>query len=445
MEANEFQKEVNQRVQEISIQLSYIPNIGNDYIEYISALIYVLYENIEEIQKVIKQEKVSYTLEYIDKELENIRGREKSEVLFKNIRFSKIISKPYHITIEKIINSINALILLLINMERPKKILAEAFEYIIMKSEQDNDKISGNEVFYTPKGLVKTMTKLLNIENGKGIYNPACGTGNFIVESAKLANIYAFGEEKSIRNYNICMTNLWIHDINNKLIKQDTLEEIPQVRYAISNPPFKEDIKENTEKELYGDYYITPNADSYIKILIKMINTIDENGRMAIILPQGFLFKKTNTEYELRKKLIEKKYIDSIIELPEKLFYRTKTPAIILIIDKAKKSNDILFIDASKEYESKRRTNILTEKNQEKIIDIYNRRKTIENFSYVSSLKEIIENSYDLSVKRYIQVKSKIKQIDREETEMQIRRLENQIYEIQYKIKKTIEKMNEEN
>lgn len=445
MEANEFQKEVNQRMQEISIQLSYIPNIGNNYIEYISALIYVIYENIDEIQKIIKQDSVSYTLEYIDKQLENIREKEKSEVLFKNIKFSKIINKIYYITIEKIINSINDLISSQINMEMPKKILAEAFEYIIMKSEQDNDNISGNEVFYTPKGLVKTMTKLLNIENNKGIYNPACGTGNFIVESAKLANIYAFGEEKSIRNYNICMTNLWIHDINNKLIKQDTLEEIPQVRYAIANPPFKEDIKGSIQKELYGDYYITPNADSYIKFLIKMINTIDENGRMAIILPQGFLFKKTNTEYELRKKLIEKKYIDSIIELPEKLFYRTKTPAIILIIDKAKKSNDILFIDASKEYESKRKTNILTEKNQEKIINIQNKRETIENFSYVSSIREVIENNYDLSVKRYIQVKSKIKQIDREETEMQIRRLENQIYEAQYKIKKAIEKMGEEN
>ena len=63
----------------------------------------------------------------------------------------------------------------------------------------------------------------------------------------------------------------------------------------------------------------------------------------------------------------------------------------------------------------------------------------------IFTIEENIENSYDLSVKRYIQVKSKIKQIDREETEMQIRRLENQIYEIQYKIKKTIEKMNEEN
>ena len=99
--------------------------------------------------------------------------------------------------------------------EYGKKLIAEAFEDAITKAAKNNEISFQNTEYYTPNEIVKTMIDLLPIRNNSSIYNPACGVGNFIVESAKLGSIYAFGDESNISNYNICMTNLWLHNIEN--------------------------------------------------------------------------------------------------------------------------------------------------------------------------------------------------------------------------------------
>lgn len=159
------------------------------------------------------------------------------------------------------------------------------------------------------------------------------------------------------------------------------------------------------------------------------------NGKVSIILPHGFLFKKTKSEYNVRRILIEKNYIEAIIGLPEKLFYDTKIPVVILLINKDKKKEGTIFIDASKEFVEERKNNILTEENQKKIIDTYLKYEEKPNYSYIASTTEIKKNNYDLSIKKYVKIKSEINEINREELQKKVYDLEREKDIIQDKIK----------
>ncbi len=184
-------------------------------------------------------------------------------------------------------------------------------------------------------------------------------------------------------------------------------------------------------KARYYDYEIEPSKNAYIKYLIRMIESIDQHGKVITIVPQGFLFKKNKTEYHLRKKLIQSNYISSIIALPEKLFYHTKVPVVILIIDKTKKTKDFLFIDASKEYKRERKINILTTENQDKIVDTYQKFEKIDNYSYVASFEEIKQNDYELSVKKYVKLQEKTEEINQEKLKEKIKKLEEEKNKVQ--------------
>lgn len=439
----ELQNYVNRELESISKKLKMIPNIGLKYMEYISALIYAIYEDKKYIKNILSKNMeyidIKYIINGIEDKLNEIRKKEKSRKLFIDIRFDEIINEGDNKRLKETIIEIYKLITEIEALEKnTKSILAEAFEYIIMKSASNGEISLKKGEFYTPKGLVKTMVKLLDIKPNMSIYNPACGTGNFIIESAKYCKeIYAFGEDENISNYNICITNLWIHDIYDKRIKENNEEKIQLVDRAIANPPYVDD----NETIIDNRYYKIPAKSNYIKYLKEMIETLVIDGKMAIALPQGFLFKKTNLEYSIRTELIEKNYIDAIISLPEKLFYNTKIPVIILVINKRKTRNEILFIDASKEYTKKRKTNILTIENQNKIVSTYQNFKKIDNYCNIVKLEEIKKNNYDLNIKTYVKIQNKIEKIDEEEIQKKINYLEQKRYKIDSQIREIIEDM----
>ncbi len=428
------QDEINKQLQDICIQLKSIPNIGVNYLEYISALIYVLYENRIDFEHILTQNNnIKFILDFIENSLEKIRENENR--LFINIRFKDNIREENYDAFKQIILNLFDLILDLEKYDNSKHILAKSYEYIILKAVQAGYTSLNNEEYYTPKGVVKTMVKLANIQDKAAIYNPASGSGNFFVESARTAQIFAFGEEPNISNFNICNTNLWLHDIKDKRINSEYGEYgegSKMFDVAIGNPPFSSDTLEISA--------LPPTSSSYTKFLVMMFNSINENGKVEIILPHGFLFKKSRAEYYLRKELVNNRYIDAIIGLPDKLFYDTKIPVIILSINKAKRNNEILFIDASKEYTSKRRTNILAINNQDKIVNTYNNRTEIDGFSRLVNIEEIVGNDFDLSIKRYITANNEVKSIDVDEIENKIRNLDLERKEIQEQIANIIHK-----
>lgn len=442
------QEEVNKRLEEISIELGKIINIGLNYMEYLAALIYTMYENCEQLQHILPHilESNMLLVKELDRQLEKIRDKEKEQRLFRNIKFSEVIRIQDFEIFKVIITELNDLIVKIEKKDKSK--IAEAFEYCIMKAASRNERISKNGEYYTPKGLVKLMVEIADIKDNMAIYNPASGTGEFIVESAKYGEIYAFGEENDNSNYNICQTNLWLHEIKNKRIVEEQEIKVPKVDLAIANPPFVDYARPNIRNHRLMQEKNYPydmagfTKNNYIRFLVHMLESIHEHGKIEIIVPLGFLFKKERLDYKVRRDLVEKNYLDAIIGLPEKLFFNTKTSVVVLVIDKAKQKKDILFIDASKDYKSKRKTNILTIENQEKIVNTYRKSGTIENYSYVASLEEIEKNDYDLSINKYVRFHNKIEKIDEEGLKEKVGQLEKERYRIDYEIRELIESIN---
>ena len=134
-----------------------------------------------------------------------------------------------------------------------------------------------------------------------------------------------------------------------------------------------------------------------------MIHHLNEGGTMACVAPHGVLFRGAS-EGKIRRFLIEKKnYIDAIIGLPANIFYGTSIPTCIIVVKKCRKDDDnILFIDASKEFEKIKTQNKLRQEHIKKIVDTYRERKEIEKYSHLATLQEVADNDYNLNIPRYV-------------------------------------------
>lgn len=276
------------------------------------------------------------------------------------------------------------------------------------------------------------------MQDNMKVYDPSCSTGGFLVESLKRANLEVYGEETNKHSYNIAKTIVLLHGAELKKDREVYEQEEQIYDYIYTNPPFKEQTKLDHKMDNYC--YGRSPTDEYTKILFYSLNRLKPNGKMAIILPHGFLFKRIGRND--RKELIEKNYIDAIIGLPENLFYGTRIPVIILVIKKAKPNREVLFIDASREYTSKRRNNILEVKHQNKIITTYQNYKEIEGYSYIASIEEIENNDYDLSIKKYVKLHKETEKINPIEMQKAIYQLEYEKQMVQDKIAKIIDKHN---
>lgn len=135
---------------------------------------------------------------------------------------------------------------------------------------------------------------------------------------------------------------------------------------------------------------------------------------MAIVLPHGVLFRGA-AEGKIRETLIEKNYLDAVIGLPANLFYGTSIPTTILVFKKNRTNRDVLFIDASNEFEKGKNQNNLSEEHIAKIIDTYRNRVDVEKYAHVASLEEIKENDYNLNIPRYVDTFGEEEELDLDE------------------------------
>ena len=133
-----------------------------------------------------------------------------------------------------------------------------------------------------------------------------------------------------------------------------------------------------------------------------MIETLKpESGRMGVVVPHGVLFR-ASSEGKIRQQLIEENLLDTVVGLPEKLFFGTGIPAAILIFKKHKTDKKVLFIDASREFKSGKNQNQLTPDNIQKIVDTFKARENVDKYAYLASFEEIKENDFNLNIPRYV-------------------------------------------
>ena len=172
-----------------------------------------------------------------------------------------------------------------------------------------------------------------------------------------------------------------------------------------------------------------------------MIEVLDKNtGRMSVVVPHGVLFRGSS-EKKIRKKLVEENLLDAVIGLPANLFYGTSIPTALLIF-RTKKSNDnVLFIDASREYEDNKNQNRLRETDIVKIHKTYLDRNPVEKYAHLASFEEIKANDYNLNITRYVDTFEDEEEVDIPLTQKEIKDLEEQLADVQRKMTSVIKEL----
>jgi type I restriction enzyme M protein len=295
-------------------------------------------------------------------------------------------------------------------------VLGDAYEYLIGQFASGAGKKAGE--FYTPQQVSMILAKIVTTGKNKlkSVYDPTCGSGSLLLRVARevkeVSNFY--GQEMNRTTYNLARMNMILHGVHYRKfdIKQEDTLEHPQhidkqFEAIVANPPFSAQWSANplfTSDDRFSQYgRLAPSSKADFAFVQHMVHHLAENGAMAIVLPHGALFRG-GAEQHIRKFLIEdKNYLDAVIGLPANIFYGTSIPTCIMVYKKCRENpEDILFIDASRDFEKVKTQNILRQQDIDKIIDTYRNRKEEEKYSKKALLKEIIENDYNLNIPRYV-------------------------------------------
>lgn len=312
---------------------------------------------------------------------------------------------------------------------------ATIFEYLI----KDYNSDSGGKYaeYYTPHAVAKIMASILVRGDVKDVscYDPSAGSGTLLMNIA-----HAIGEEKcsiysqdisqkssTLLRLNLILNNL-VHSISN-VIKGNTLLEpyhkegsdLQKFDYIVSNPPFKTDFseyrndldtKDNSKRFFAGIPKIPAKKKEsmaiYSLFLQHIIYSLKDNGKAAVVVPTGFITAQTGIDKKIREHLIENKMLGGVVSMPSNIFATTGTNVSIIFIDASNKK-DVVLIDASnlgkKIKEGKNQKTVLQLFEEMQIIETFNNKKVIEDFSVVVSYEKIKSKNYSFSASQYFDVK----------------------------------------
>lgn len=310
-------------------------------------------------------------------------------------------------------------------------VLGFIYEYLIEKFAANAGKKAGE--FYTPHEVSLLMSEIvanhLKDREKIEIFDPTSGSGSLLINIGKSASKYIEGENKvkyyaqelKQNTYNLTRMNLVMRGIEADNIvtrNGDTLEDDwpyfdendPIGTYnplyvdaVVSNPPYSQNWNP-ADKETdprYAGYGLAPKGKADYAFLLHDLYHIKPDGIMTIVLPHGVLFRG-GEEGEIRKNLIEKNKIDTIIGLPANIFYGTGIPTIIMVLKQKRANTDVLIVDASKGFVKEGKNNKLRASDIKRIVDVVTRRESVEKYSKVVSRDEIRANDYNLNIPRYV-------------------------------------------
>lgn len=309
-------------------------------------------------------------------------------------------------------------------------VLGDAYEFLIGKFADVTRRNKAGE-FYTPRSVVRMMVEILDPVEGESIYDPACGTGGMLLgaiehvarKGGDARTFYGkiYGQEKNLTTSAIARMNLVLHGIEDfQIAREDTLRNpafsdsstggLATFDCVIANPPFslKEWGRELWEAdpwsrakfgippESYGDY-------AFVQHMIASM-ALTGNSRMAVVLPQGALFRKS-AEGTIRQALLENDMVEAVIGLAPNLFYGTQLAGCVLILRRKKpaaRKNKVLIIDASSLFRKGRAQNFLDFEHSDQIVAWYRAFEDVEDRAKVASLDEIKKEGWTLNISRYV-------------------------------------------
>jgi len=308
-------------------------------------------------------------------------------------------------------------------------ILGRAYEYLLRKFAEGQGQSAGE--FYTPREVAILMARILDPQPGDEIYDPACGSGGLLVKSylrfrekfgdnPHLAPLKFYGQEINAATFAMARMNAFIYDMEAEIAIGDTMSRpaftnrdgsLRRFHKVTANPMWNQNFPLTTyENDTYGrfGFGIPPVSSADWGWVQHMFASLNDSGKMAMVIDTGAASRGSgnqgsNRERDIRKAFVEHDLVETVILLPEDLFYNTTAPGIITVINKAKPhSGQILLINASKEFAKGRPKNYLAEEHIARISDAYLNWQEVESLSKIISNDEAVRNDYNLSPSRYV-------------------------------------------
>ena len=398
--------------------------------------------------------------ELIDVALEHIEdaNRQKLEGVFRKISFNSDNlgeTKDRNRRLKNLLEDFSGLDL------RPSRVslevLGNAYMYLIKNFASGAGKKGGE--FYTPEAVSVLLGKLLKPKPGDRISDPACGSGSLIVQvghEIKGEHDYSlYGQEVNGSTWALCKMNMFLHGEDDaRIMWGDTLnnplliegDQLIRFDIVVANPPFSLDKwgHELAASDRFKRYWrgLPPKSKADFAFITHMVETAKpREGRVGVIVPHGVLFRG-GAEGKIRQKLIEENVLDAVIGLPENLFFGTGIPAAILIFDRSREAGgenegreDILFIDASREFQPGKNQNYLRESDIETIAGVFHGREERPKYSRRVPVAEVAENDFNLNIPRYIDTFEEAAPVDLKVLQIEIDRLEDELVQVRARLR----------
>jgi len=308
----------------------------------------------------------------------------------------------------------------------PHDIMGEGYEYLIKKFADDSGHTAAE--FYTNRTVVKLMTMITDTQPGESVYDPTCGSGGILLNSAlhlkeqgkEYRNLKLFGQELNLITSAIARMNMFMHNVNEfEIVQGDTLDspklfdpdtdELRKFDVIMANPPYsvKRWNQQKWIKDPYGrNLWGTPPqgcADyAFQQHIIKSLKP--DTGRCVVLWPHGVLFR--DAEAAIRKKMIEADLVDAVIGLGKNLFYNSSMESCLLVCRMKKpkeRKGKIIFIDAKDEIRLERSAAYLKDEHIKRIASAYKKFKEEEGFAAVIKKEDVLKlNNGNLSVQLYV-------------------------------------------
>lgn len=332
---------------------------------------------------------------------------------------------------------------------RKEDLIGNAYMYLIERFASGAGKKGGE--FYTPHEVSELLAKLLAPKAGARICDPTCGSGSLLITVAEEVtddkgnpsnDFSLYGQESNGDTWALAKLNMFLHSmdsadiewgdtINNPLLLE--ADNLMKFDVVVANPPFSLDKwgHEDAEADRFKRFArgIPPKSKGDYAFILHMIDTALPTGKVGVIVPHGVLFRGS-AEGKIRQTLIEENLLEAVIGLPTNLFFGTGIPAAILIFNKAKKHNDVLFIDASKEYQEGKKQNKLRLQDMEHVVKAYKAFEFEEKYAYRAGIGEIKENDFNLNIPRYVDTFEEEEPVNIPEVQKEIEQLEKELIEV---------------
>jgi type I restriction enzyme M protein len=306
-------------------------------------------------------------------------------------------------------------------------VFGQAYEYLIKRFADLSNKKAGE--YYTPRPVVRLLVNILDPREGETVYDPACGTGGMLIEviqhvkdaGGRPQRLWGklFGQEKVLTTSGIARMNLLLHGVEDfRIVKDDTLrhpaffigDRLAQFDCVIANPPFSlerwgEDVwaTDRWGRNRLGG--VPPRSyGDWAWVQHMLASMAPSSGRVAVVLPQGALFRP-GAEAKIRRWVLERDYVEAVIGLASNLFYGTGLAACILVLRATKpeeRAGKVLVANAETLFRKGRNQNSLEPEHADKIYELYTAFTDELGLAHVANLEEIASHNYNLSIPLYV-------------------------------------------